>query len=270
MEYCKIIPFEKIEKIACVMADGKGELAGAVRKRTGADIVINAPVFDMANGRILSSFVCDGVQCGKDDGLRGFRFDGGAAKLAWDGTGAKHFISEFGLLVVDGTIRCSVYASANSRRGRTAIGITANNELVVYVVTDNESYAAKKTGKQLAEKMLALGCVQAINLDGGGSSQIADKTGAYTAGRYVPGFICIWLKTDKQKDGETMQVVATKKICTYDAKGNKESGRYIAKGDVCTITRMITDSLLIEVEYPVKAGSRTAYIKTLDGFTAVE
>lgn len=270
MEYCKIIPFEKIEKIACVIADGKGELAGAVRKRTGADIVINAPVFDMASGQILSSFVCNGVQCGEDDGLRGFCFDGNTVRLAWSGAGARYFISEFGLLVTDGKVNCSVSAAPNSRRGRTAIGYTTNGELVLYVVTDTENYAAKKTGKQLAQKMLSLGCIQAINLDGGGSSQVADRTGAYTTGRAVPGFICIWLKPDKQKDGETMQVIATKKIYTYDAKGNKESGRYIVKGDICTITRMITDSLLIEVEYPVKAGSRIAYIKALDGFTAVE
>lgn len=270
MEYCKVIPFEKIEKIACVMADGKGELAGAVRKRTGADIVINAPVFDMASGQILSSFVCNGVQCGNDDGLRGFCFDGNTARIAWSGAGTEYFVSEFGLLVVDGAVRCSVTASANSRRGRTAIGYTNAGELVIYVVTNNEEYAVRKTGKQLAQKMFDLGCIQAINLDGGGSSQVADYTGAYTAGRYVPGFICVWLKPNEQKDGETMQVVATKKISTYDAKGNKESARYIAKGDICTITRMITDNLLIEVEYPVKAGSRIAYIKTLDGLTAVE
>ena len=266
MEYCKVLPFDQIEEIACVKAYGKYEALDSVKARTGADIVINAPMFDMATGAICQSFICDGVERGYTDGKRGFRFDGGAARLAWSGTGAKHFISEFGLLVVDGAVRCSVYASANSRRGRTAIGITANNEFVVYVVTDTEKYAAKKTAKQLAQKMLDLGCVQAINLDGGGSSQIADKTGVYTAGRLVPGFICITLKKDAQEETDTMTVIATKKICTLDCKGNKESGRYIAKGDVCTITKTITDNLLVEVEYPVSAGKRTAYVKTLDGF----
>lgn len=266
MEYAKIIPFEKIEKIACVMATGKGELAGTVRKRTGADIVINAPVFDMANGRILSSFVCNGIQCGRDDGLRGFRFDGGMARLAWSGVGAGHFVSEFGLLVSDGKVRCSVSASPNSRRGRTAIGYTEQGELVLYVVTDTECYAAKKTAKQLAEKMLSLGCVQAINLDGGGSSQIADKTGAYTAGRPVPGFIAVWLKETEE---DTMTVRATKKICTLDAKGNKECGRYIAKGDICEVTKTITDALLVEIEYPVSGGRRTAYVRSLEGLARV-
>lgn len=269
MEYCKIIPFDKILDIACVKAAGKYEHIYSVKRRTGADIVINGPIFDMATHEICQSFICNGVEEGYTDGLRGFRFDGGEARIAWGGEGAQNYISEFGLLVVEGAVRCSVSASAHTRRGRTAIGVTISDELVVYVVTDDEKHAAKKTGQQLAEKMKALGCVQAINLDGGGSSQVADHTGTYTAGRLVPGFICIWLKPEKHKEGDTMQVIATKKLNTYDAKGNKENGRYIAKGDVCTITRTITDALLVEVEYPISHGRRTAFVRSLDGFRAV-
>lgn len=270
MEYCKIIPFDKIDHIACVTATGgKREHLTAVKSRTGADIVINGPIFDMYTYEIEQSFVCNGVERGHADGLRGFRFDGGEARIAWSGVGAQNFISEFGLLVVGGAVHCSVPASAHVRRGRTALGVTIADELVIYVVTDDEKYAARKTGKQLAEKMKALGCVQAINLDGGGSSQVADHTGAYHTGRYVPGFICIWLKPGKHKEDETMEVIATQKISTYDAKGNKESGRYIAKGDACTITRTITDALLVEVEYPISKGKRTAYVKSLDGFRVV-
>lgn len=268
MEFCKVIPFEKIEEIVCVKSYGKYEALSAVKKRTGADIVINGPMFDMNTYSIGQSFVCDGVQQGYDDGLRGFRFEGNTAKIAWTGSGASNFISEFGLLVIDGAVRCSVTASAGARRGRTAIGITADNKFVVYVVTDNEKYAVKKTAKQLANKMLALGCTQAINLDGGGSSQVADHTGIYTSGRYVPGFICIWLKKDVQED-DTMTVMATTKINTYDASGAVEARRYIAKGDVCTIKRTIDDKLLIEIEYPVSGGKRTAYIKSLENFKMV-
>lgn len=269
MEFCKIIPFDKIDHIACVTTSGRWEHLADVRARTGADIVINGPIFDMNTHEILQSFVCGGVEQGRPDSLRGFRFDGGEARIAWSGASAPNFISEYGLLVVDGAVHCSVSASKHIRRGRTALGTTISDELVVYVVTDNEKHAAKKTGQQLAEKMKSLGCIQAINLDGGGSSQVADHTGVYTAGRLVPGFICIWLKPGKHKEDETMEVIATQKVNTYDPKGNKESGRYIAKGDVCTITRMITDALLIEVEYPISNGKRTGYVKSLDGFRVV-
>lgn len=122
----------------------------------------------------------------------GFKFtDGKPPQWAWNASSAQHFISEFGLLVVDGAIRNSVSASPLSKRGRTAIGVTKAGEFVVYVVTDNETYARRKTAKELANKMLSLGCTHAVNLDGGGSSQVADNTGVYTSGRYVPGFLCI-------------------------------------------------------------------------------
>ena len=41
-------------------------------------------------------------------------------------------------------------------------------------------YARRKTAKEPANKMLSLGCTHAINLDGGGSSQVADSTGVYS------------------------------------------------------------------------------------------
>jgi hypothetical protein len=268
MEFSKIIPFEAIEEIACVKSYGAYEMLSSVKKRTGADIVINGPAFHMDTYEIVQSFVCDGHQKGKDDGLRGFSFERNTAKLAWNCAGASNFISEYGLLVVNGEVNCSVTASAGSRRGRTAIGITDDNKFVVYVVTDDEKYAVKKTAKQLANKMLALGCVQAINLDGGGSSQVADNTGLYTSGRYVPGFICIWLKKTAQED-DTMTVMATAKQNTYDASGYIEARRYIDKGDVCTIKRTIDEKLLIEIEYPVSGGKRTAYIKSLENFKMV-
>lgn len=44
------------------------------------------------------------------------------------------------------------------------------------------------------------------------------------------GLSCIWFKNNKQEEDELMTVMATAKMITYDAKGNRESGRYIVKG----------------------------------------
>lgn len=270
MEFCKIIKHDQIKKISCVRAIGKYEALTSVKNRTGADIVFNAPIFNMTTYQIMSAFTCDHQQCGKGAALWGFRFeDGKAPAWAWNAISAQNFVSEFGLLVVDGKIRNSVSASPLARRGRTAIGITKAGDFVVYVVTDNEAYSKRKTAKALAEKMLSLGCTYAINLDGGGSSQVADRTGVYTSGRLVPGFIAVWLKKDGKEEGkeeDAMSVVATAKTSTFNEHGVRESGRYITKGDVCTIKKTVTDNLLIEVEYPVKTGKRTAYIKTLENF----
>lgn len=53
---------------------------------------------------------------------------------------------------------------------RTAIGYTTDNKLVILVCEGRSNTAAGLTLVQLAETLKKLGCVEALNLDGGGSS----------------------------------------------------------------------------------------------------
>lgn len=58
-----------------------------------------------------------------------------------------------------------------SRNPRTAMGITADGELILTVIDGRQpSYSSGVTATALAQIMRSLGCVNAINLDGGGSS----------------------------------------------------------------------------------------------------
>ncbi|GAA4827000.1 phosphodiester glycosidase family protein [Algivirga pacifica] len=58
-----------------------------------------------------------------------------------------------------------------SRAPRTAVGITANNELISLVVDGRQSgYSDGVTLRELTDMLEDLGCVAALNLDGGGSS----------------------------------------------------------------------------------------------------
>lgn len=57
---------------------------------------------------------------------------------------------------------------------RTAVGITADGSVIFYVIDGRQqdySYGIKQ--KTLAERLKELGCVDALNLDGGGSTSIA-------------------------------------------------------------------------------------------------
>lgn len=57
---------------------------------------------------------------------------------------------------------------------RTAVGITENGNVIFYVIDgrqSNYSYGVKQ--KTLAERLKELGCTEALNLDGGGSTSIA-------------------------------------------------------------------------------------------------
>jgi len=56
---------------------------------------------------------------------------------------------------------------------RTAVGFTANNH-VIMIVADGRQVASQGVGlPELAQIMIDMGCVEAMNLDGGGSTQMA-------------------------------------------------------------------------------------------------
>jgi len=57
---------------------------------------------------------------------------------------------------------------------RTALGMTADGRMITYVVDGRQSgYSIGLTQVELANEMLARGCVWAVNLDGGGSSAVS-------------------------------------------------------------------------------------------------
>ncbi len=62
---------------------------------------------------------------------------------------------------------------ATRRHPRTAIGATPSGDVWLVVVEGRQSHSAGATLDELGRLMLRLGCTEAINLDGGGSSQIA-------------------------------------------------------------------------------------------------
>lgn len=75
------------------------------------------------------------------------------------------------LLMLDGKELTQLEVVFNTtRHPRTAIGITADGKMIVVVVDGRSSQSQGLTIPQLSELMAALGCTQALNLDGGGSS----------------------------------------------------------------------------------------------------
>ena len=73
------------------------------------------------------------------------------------------------MLIKDGQINVS--ESETTKNPRTAVGIKANgNVLILSANGRQEPFSSGYTYYELAEKMLELGCVDALNLDGGGSA----------------------------------------------------------------------------------------------------
>jgi exopolysaccharide biosynthesis protein len=60
-----------------------------------------------------------------------------------------------------------------SSRARSAIGYTSSNKIVILAVEGNNSNGgAGLTLAELAQMMKEIGCIEALNLDGGGSTTL--------------------------------------------------------------------------------------------------
>ncbi len=76
--------------------------------------------------------------------------------------------------------------SPSGLAARSAIGVKADGTVVLYEVDGRQSgYSIGLTPDALAQEMLALGCVDAINLDGGGSSAMAIQMPGDTESKIV-------------------------------------------------------------------------------------
>ena len=88
--------------------------------------------------------------------------------------GVKHIISGGPYLVKNGEVFVDMTAqklgAIGGRNPRTAIGYTADNNLVLVAVDGREGSSIGMTLNELARFMQSIGCVGAINLDGGGST----------------------------------------------------------------------------------------------------
>lgn len=86
----------------------------------------------------------------------------------------KHIISGGPYLVRNGNVYVDIaeekLLAIGGRNPRTAIGYTADNNLIIVTADGREGSSIGMTLTELANLMKSLGCVNAINLDGGGST----------------------------------------------------------------------------------------------------
>lgn len=86
----------------------------------------------------------------------------------------KHIISGGPYLVKDGEVFVDMTAqklgAIGGRNPRSAIGYTADNNLILIAVDGREGSSIGMTLVELANFMKSIGCVNAMNLDGGGST----------------------------------------------------------------------------------------------------
>lgn len=191
-----------IKRIEYVHGTEPVEKIAVAHKRIGCDIITNANFFGMASG-IQTGYLADEGKVLSDWLLSkwGFEFPDKtkAAFSHWDSRKSNEFLGGYPCLIRDGKIAIDAteagFSAASTdpkyRRGRMAIGIKADGTFVIRGVSDIDDN--RLTVPELAECMLAVGCVNAINLDGGGSASWITPKSSYISSRAVDGFLAVWL-----------------------------------------------------------------------------
>ena len=158
--------------------------AGAMQNRRGTNVVgaINAGGYDMSSGRPSGAFTMNGTQINAATGTTFWIDKSGSAHItnaqecnaAYAAGNVREAIASFGEIFEDGHARPGLDNS--TRASRTAIGIKADGSVVMFMVDGRQApYSVGMTMAEVAAAMEELGCVQAINLDGGGSSTFATQ-----------------------------------------------------------------------------------------------
>ena len=155
------------------------------------DFFFNAELFDNKTRKPTSDVVADG-KIHKLTETYGIAFPNNTkAVFSYkNNVGAKDYVGAYPVLVRNGKLETSVPAGTSGSRGRTAIGVD-NNSLYIALIPDG---ANDVTLSQLRTEFIKCGADNAINLDGGGSTQFYAPNGNCYTGRPVRGFIAVWLK----------------------------------------------------------------------------
>jgi len=103
----------------------------------------------------------------------------------------------------------NVAPSGEMRAPRTAIGIREDGTVLFYTVDGRqENYSVGMTYAELAERLIELGCVSALNLDGGGSTTLEAVWPGYSA-----------LSVINQPSAGSLRSCANYVLLTTDAEG---------------------------------------------------
>ena len=189
-----MIAIIKPKKIALYINTGYKTMA-QVKAETGCTHIVNGGLF-----KSPWNACCQVKADGKVYADDGYKYWG----YAWDNA------SDFGIEVVpskkknyiacvdllrDGKAGDMNYNSEMAgSRWRTAIGTTADGKLVLYCIH------AGRTPEQVQKEMQTAGCIDALLLDGGASSQADFDGWKITATRIVHNFICVWADNGSGSD----------------------------------------------------------------------
>ncbi|MCD7773957.1 MAG: phosphodiester glycosidase family protein [Clostridiales bacterium] len=153
--------------------------ASAMESKYGVNVVggINGDMYNSSTGEPSGLLVMSGVVCHVSNNRPYFAIlNDGTAVIRSGNTDTSDVAEAVGghlILVKNGKVATS---STDYLAPRTAIGIKADGTVVMFVADGRQSPSScGMNNVEIAYAMLALGCVDALSLDGGGSSTLISK-----------------------------------------------------------------------------------------------
>lgn len=220
--YAKI-PLNKVTKMRIVQTNGRKTLA-QVKQELGCQYVINCTLYDFKTFEVNCPCRIDGrtVQTSRD-GYWSYAFNQGSDfKMVHskDMLKYKNLFSCCALLKDGGNTYLSYTRAQGGVRGRTAVGIDKHNNLILVCSADGTSSAMSP--ERLREYMRGLGCMSAIMLDSGGSSQCDFNGKRIYSSRRVANYLCVW--TTNYKPSIPTAKCPYKEPCTLVRYGTRGEG----------------------------------------------
>ena len=175
-----------------------------VKARTGCTHVINGYFFNgkfqplgwtVIDGKIISrdAYQDWGISAGVD----------GTPQMLTDRGGS--FLSGVPLLKNGAKLKRNLTPDVARPAERTAVGWLRDGRVLIWC--DKMIL----TREHLQDKLLDLGCVDGLMLDGGGSTQGVFPASKVVSSRKVPTMLCFWAETEETK--EDPKVETKKKVC---------------------------------------------------------
>lgn len=217
-------PMSNIEYIGYFMGTkGKETVKSAYARLTKSrgrapDFLFNAELFEFGTRYAVSDVVSGGTIHKLKEGY-GMAFPNNTkAVFSYkNNVNAKDYVGAYPVLIKGGKLETSIPSGIGGSRGRTAIGV-GNNNFIVALIPDGSNDV---TLPALRNYMKLAGATDAINLDGGGSTQFYAPNGNYFSSRPVRGFIGVWLKkTSAPTITPTPTVKTTADIRTVKVRTN--------------------------------------------------
>ncbi len=208
-KYIAEIPLVRIERVQ-IYLNAKRLSLDQIKAATGADYIVNGGLYE--RNKAVCHLKVDGYVYAKDQYTYwGYAWDDGPdiSMRVVPTENKRNYICCTELIHEKDPNPKPIYTKAQGGvRGRTAMGLK-NGSLCLYVSSDGSTDA--KTPEQLRDELAALGWLDAIMLDSGGSSQCDFQGKKITSPRAVHNLILVYLKKEGVKPP-----VSTKKIVCLD------------------------------------------------------